>query len=181
MSITVVGILFSFIYNPEFGLLNRALEAVGLGQFAVAWLGQESTAIWAIIAMSQWQSIGYCAVLFVVAMQRVPREYYEAATVDGAGPIRSFFAVTVPMVREMTTLLVILTISGAFLVFNEVMVMTAGGPNNSSQVLGTWLYRQAFFEDDMGYAATVATVILVITFTIAALQMWVTQRRRVEA
>jgi raffinose/stachyose/melibiose transport system permease protein len=81
----------------------------------------------------------------------------------------------------MTTLLVILTISGAFLVFNEVMVMTAGGPNNSSQVLGTWLYRQAFFEDDMGYAATVATVILVITFTIAALQMWVTQRRRVEA
>jgi raffinose/stachyose/melibiose transport system permease protein len=120
-------------------------------------------------------------VLFVVAMQRVPREYYEAATVDGAGPIRSFFAVTVPMVREMTTLLVILTISGAFLVFNEVMVMTAGGPNNSSQVLGTWLYRQAFFEDDMGYAATVATVILVITFTVAALQMWVTQRRRVEA
>ena len=103
--------------------------------------------------MSQWQSIGYATVLFVVAMQRMPREYYEAASVDGAGPIRSFFAVTVPMVREMTTLVVILTISGAFLVFNEVMVMTAGGPNNSSQVLGTWLYRKAFLEDDMGYAA----------------------------
>jgi raffinose/stachyose/melibiose transport system permease protein len=178
MSITVVGILFSFLYNPQFGLLNKALSAVGLGGLARPWLGQESTSIWSIIAMSQWQSIGYSAVLFVVAMQRVPREYYEAARVDGAGRIRSFFTITVPMVREMTTLLVILTISGAFLVFNEVMVMTAGGPNNSSQVLGTWLYHQAFFEDDMGYASTVATVIFVITFAIAAVQITVTRRRR---
>ena len=178
MSITVVGILFSFLYNPEFGLLNRALSAVGLDSLTGAWLGKESTAIWSVIAMSQWQSIGYSAVLFVVAMQRIPREYYEAARMDGAGRIRSFFSITVPMVREMTTLLVILTISGAFLVFNEVMVMTAGGPNNSSQVLGTWLYQQAFFQDDMGYAATVATVIFVITFAIAALQITVTRRRR---
>jgi raffinose/stachyose/melibiose transport system permease protein len=178
MSITVVGILFSFLYNPEFGLVNRALTAVGLDGFTRTWLGEESTAIWSIIAMSQWQSIGYSAVLFVVAMQRVPRDYYEAARVDGAGRIRSFFAITVPMIREMTTLLIILTMSGAFLVFNEVMVMTAGGPNNSSQVLGTWLYRQAFFQDDMGYAATVATVIFVITFAIAALQITVTRRRR---
>jgi raffinose/stachyose/melibiose transport system permease protein len=178
MSITVVGILFSFLYNPEFGLLNRALEAVGLDSLTRTWLGEEGTAIWSIIAMSQWQSIGYAAVLFVVAMQRVPREYYEAATVDGAGRIRSFFTITIPMIREMTALLVILTISGAFLVFNEVMVMTAGGPNNSSQVLGTWLYRQAFFQDDMGYAATVATVIFVITFAIAAVQITVTRRRR---
>ena len=131
--------------------------------------------------MSQWQSIGYTALLFVVAIQRIPREYYEAVRVDGAGMVRSFFTITVPMVREMTTLVVILTISGAFLVFNEVMVMTAGGPNNSSQVLGTWLYRQAFFEDDMGYASTVATVIFVVTFAIAAIQITITRRRRFEA
>lgn len=130
--------------------------------------------------MSQWQSIGYTAVLFVVAIQRIPRDYYEAARLDGAGPIRTFLMITVPLVREMTTLLVILTISGAFLVFNEVMVMTAGGPDNSSQVLGTWLYRNAFFQDDMGYAAAIATVIFVITFTIAALQLAISRRRRVE-
>ena len=83
-------------------------------------------------------------------------------------PARSarFFSVTVPMVREMTTLIIILTISGAFLVFNEVMVMTAGGPSNSSQVLGTWLYRNAFLNDDMGYASAIATVIFVITLAI---------------
>ncbi|MEV0146238.1 MULTISPECIES: sugar ABC transporter permease [unclassified Nonomuraea] len=178
MSITVAGVLFSFLYNPRYGLVNEALWAVGLGHLARAWLGEESSAIWSVIGMSQWQGVGYTAVLFVVAMQRIPREYYEAAKVDGSGAVRTFFSITLPMVREMTTLIVILTISGAFLVFNEVMVMTAGGPDNSSQVLGTWLYRKAFFEDDMGYAASVATVIFVITFAIAAAQLAVSRRRR---
>jgi raffinose/stachyose/melibiose transport system permease protein len=94
--------------------------------------------------------------------------------------VRRFFAVTVPMVREMTTLITILTISGAFLVFNEVMVMTAGGPSNSSQVLGTWLYRNAFLNDDMGYASAIATVIFVITLAVGALQIVVSRRRRIE-
>jgi raffinose/stachyose/melibiose transport system permease protein len=180
MSITVSGILFSFLYNPQIGLLNRFLDFLGLQSWQHAWLGEEHTAIWSIIAMSQWQSIGYTAVLFVVAIQRIPRDYYEAARLDGAGPIRTFTMITVPLVREMTTLLIILTISGAFLVFNEVMVMTAGGPDNASQVLGTWLYRNAFFEDDMGYAAAIATVIFVITFVIAALQLAISHKRRVE-
>jgi raffinose/stachyose/melibiose transport system permease protein len=180
ISITVAGILFSFVYNPQIGLLNRLLGALGLDAWKHAWLGEEGTAIWSVIAMSQWQSIGYTAILFVVAIQRIPRELFEAARMDGAGPVRSFFTITIPMVREMTTLLVILTISGAFLVFNEVMVMTAGGPDNSSQVLNTLLYESAFKRDDNGYAATIATVIFVITFVIAALQIAVSRRRRVE-
>ena len=180
ISITVAGILFSFLYNPQIGLLNRALGALGLDSWQHSWLGEPGTAMWSIIAMSQWQSIGYTAILFVVAIQRVPREFYEAARIDGAGRIRSFFSITVPMVREMTTLITILTISGAFLVFNEVMVMTAGGPSNSSQVLGTWLYRNAFLNDDMGYASAIATVIFVITLLIGASQIYVSRRRRIE-
>jgi raffinose/stachyose/melibiose transport system permease protein len=180
ISITVAGILFSFIYNPQIGLLNRFLGAIGLDSWKHAWLGEQSTAIWSIIAMSQWQSIGYTAILFVVAIQRIPRELFEAARIDGAGAVRSFFTITIPMVREMTTLLVILTISGAFLVFNEVMVMTAGGPDNSSQVLNTLLYQSAFSRDNNGYAATIATVIFVITFAVAAVQIAVSRRRRVE-
>ncbi|HEX3003103.1 MAG TPA: sugar ABC transporter permease [Angustibacter sp.] len=180
ISITVAGILFSFLYNPQIGLLNRLLGAVGLDSWQHSWLGDPDTAMWSIIGMSQWQSIGYTAILFVVAIQRVPREFYEAARVDGAGRIRSFFSITVPMVREMTTLISILTISGAFLVFNEVMVMTAGGPSNSSQVLGTWLYRNAFLNDDMGYASAIATVIFVITLGIGAAQVYVSRRRRIQ-
>jgi len=180
ISITVAGILFSFLYNPQIGLVNRLLEAVGLESWRHSWLGEPGTAMGSIIAMSQWQSIGYTAILFVVGIQRIPKEFHEAAKVDGAGPIRRFFSVTVPMVREMTTLVIILTISGAFLVFNEVMVMTAGGPSNSSQVLGTWLYRNAFLNDDMGYASAIATVIFLITLTIGAVQIIVSRRRRIQ-
>jgi raffinose/stachyose/melibiose transport system permease protein len=181
ISITVAGLLFQFLYDPNIGLVNRFLAAVGLKSFQHAWLGEPHTAIWAIITMSQWQSVGYTSMLLIVAIQRIPRELYEAAHIDGAGRIRSFFVITIPMVREMTTLLVILTISGAFLVFNEVMVMTAGGPNNSSQVLGTWLYHSAFLNDDMGYAAAIATIIFVITLIAGIAQLVYSQRRRVEA
>ncbi len=179
ISITVAGMLFSFLYNPQIGLVNRALGLVGLGSNH-DWLGNPHTSIFAIIAMSQWQSIGYTSIMFVVAIQRIPKELYEAARVDGASPIRTFFSITIPLLREMTTLVVILTLSGAFLVFNEVEVMTMGGPSNSSQVLGTWLYAQAFIQDNMGYAAAIATIIFVITFAISGAQIMYTRRRSVQ-
>ncbi|MER6578840.1 sugar ABC transporter permease [Nonomuraea sp. NPDC001023] len=180
ISMTVAGLLFYFIYEPNLGPLNHLLRAVGLDGLAQAWLGQESTAMSAIIAMSQWQGFGYSTLLFAVAIQRIPREIYGAAAIDGTGPVRRFFHVTVPLVREMTGLMMMVTISGAFQVFNEVMVMTSGGPDNSSQVLGTWLYRSGFVRNNFGYAAAIATVIFVITLGIAVGQMWVTRKRRVE-
>ncbi|GAA3424552.1 carbohydrate ABC transporter permease [Streptosporangium sandarakinum] len=180
ISLTVAGLLFYFIYEPNLGPLNHLLEAVGLGDLSRSWLGEESTAMPAIIAMSQWQGFGYSTLLFAVAIQRIPAEIYHAAALDGTGPVRRFFHVTVPLVREMTGLMMMVTISGAFQVFNEVMVMTGGGPDNSSQVLGTWLYRSGFVRNDFGYAAAIATVIFVITLAIAVAQLWVANRRRVE-
>ena len=180
ISLTVAGLLFYFIYEPNLGLLNHALDAVGLGALAQPWLGQESTAMMAIIVMSQWQGFGYSTLLFAVAIQRIPSELYEAAAIDGIGAVRRFFTITLPLVREMTGLMIIVTISGAFQVFNEVMVMTTGGPNNSTQVLGTWLYRNGFVRNDFGYAAAIATVIFVITLAIALVQLWINRRRRVE-
>ncbi|MFZ1382038.1 MAG: sugar ABC transporter permease [Scrofimicrobium sp.] len=180
ISITVAGLIFYFIYQPNSGLLNAFLDVVGMGSYAQAWLGQESTAIWGIIVMAQWQSFGYTALLYSVAIQRIPTELYDAADLDGVGPVRRMLKITLPLVGEMTTLLVIVTVSGAFQVFNEVMVMTAGGPNNSSQVLGTWLYRNGFIHDQFGYAAAIATVVFVITFSLAVLQMWWNNRKRVD-
>ncbi|TAM67577.1 MAG: sugar ABC transporter permease [Microbacteriaceae bacterium] len=180
VSITVAGLLFYFIYQPNTGLLNEMLRVIGLGGWTQAWLGQGSTAIWGIIVMSQWQSFGYTTLLYSVAMQRIPRELYDAADIDGIGPIRRIVEITTPLVREMSTLLVIVTISGAFQVFNEVMVMTAGGPNNSSQVLATWLYNSGFINNQFGYAAAIATVIFVITFGLAVVQLGASRRRRVE-
>jgi raffinose/stachyose/melibiose transport system permease protein len=166
ISLTVTGLLFSFIYQPRAGLLNGIL-----GGLATAMLG--------IILMSQWQGFGYSTLLFAVAIQRVPRELFEAMSLDGAGPVRQIFALTIPMVREMTGLMMIVTMSGAFQVFNEVMVTTAGGPNNSTQVLGTWLYQSGFIKNDFGYAAAIATVIFFITLALALVQIRYTSRRRV--
>jgi raffinose/stachyose/melibiose transport system permease protein len=180
LSLTITGLLFQFMYNPQIGLVNGFLDLVGLDQFKHSWLGESATAIWAIIAMSQWQSIGYVMVLFIVAMQRIPRELYEAAYIDGASRRQAFLKITVPLVREMTLLATIITISGAFLVFNEVQVMTAGGPNNASQVLGTWLYKSAFFNDQMGYAAAIAVVIFIITMVASIIQLFIGRGKTVQ-
>lgn len=180
ISLTVAGLLFYFIYEPRLGLLNGFLDSLGLHQLTQAWLGQEDTAIWGIIAMSQWQGFGYSTLLFAVAIQRIPSELYDAAAIDGVGGIKRFWTITMPLTREMTGLMMIVTVSGAFQVFNEVMVMTSGGPNNSSQVLGTWLYRSGFVRNDFGYAAAIATVIFVVTIFLALLQLWYGRKRKVE-
>jgi raffinose/stachyose/melibiose transport system permease protein len=180
LSLTVVGLLFTFVYNPQIGLVNGFLDLVGLPGLKHSWLGESATAIWSIIAMSQWQSIGYVMVLFIVAMQRIPRDLYESAYIDGASRIEAFRHITVPLVREMTLLATIITISGAFLVLNEVWVMTAGGPNNASHTLASWLYKSAFFNDQMGYAAAIAVVIFIITMATAIIQLFLNRGKAVQ-
>jgi raffinose/stachyose/melibiose transport system permease protein len=180
ISITVTGLLFYFIYQPDIGLLDALLRAIGLDALVKPWLGDQQTAIYAIIAMSQWQGFGYSTLLFAVAIQKIPRELYDAAIIDGAGPVRRLWNVTFPLTREMTGLMIIITVTGAFQVFNEVMVMTAGGPNNSSQVLGTWLYQQGFTENNFGYGAAIAAVIFVVTMLTGTAQLIYTRRRRVQ-
>lgn len=180
ISLTIVGLLFQFMYNPQIGLVNGLLDALNLDWLKHSWLGELLTAIWSIIAMSQWQSVGYVMVLFIVAMQRIPRELYEAACIDGATRTQAFFRITVPLVREMTLLAMIITVSGAFLVFNEVQVMTGGGPNNASHTLGTWLYKSAFFNDKMGYAAAIAVVIFAITLVTSVIQLLLNRGKAVQ-
>jgi raffinose/stachyose/melibiose transport system permease protein len=178
ISITVVGLLFQMLYDPQMGLIDQFLTAIGHREWTHAWLGEAATAIWSIIGMSQWQSIGYITLLFVVAIQKIPRDLYEAAAIDGANRLRAFVHITVPLLREMTLLALIITISGAYMVFNEVMVMTQGGPNNASQVMGTWMYQSAFMNDEMGYASAIASVIFLITFAIAVAQLWLARSGR---
>jgi raffinose/stachyose/melibiose transport system permease protein len=180
ISITVAGLLFYFIYEPDLGLLNALLASTGLDGLQHAWLGDSDTALYGIIAMSQWQGFGYSTLLFSLAIQRIPGDILEAAAIDGVGPLRRFFQMTVPLVRDMTSLMLIVTVSGAFQVFNEVMVMTSGGPNNSSQVLGTWLYQSGFVRNDFGYAAAIAVVVFVVTLLVALGQMALNRRRKVE-
>lgn len=172
ISMTVICLLFSFIYNPQTGLLNSFLKIIGLGSLAKPWLGSPSTAPFAVIAVSQWQSLGYIMMLFIVAIQKIPEELYEAAEIDGAGKIRRFISVTLPQVREMFFVTSLITITGAFTVFNEPYILTkGGGPGTSSTTIAVHMYQSGFFKDKMGYAATLAILIFVITASLAVAQM----------
>lgn len=179
ISLTVTGLLFYFIYQPQIGILDALLNGLGLHALVQPWLGSEHTAIYAIIAMSQWQGFGYSTLLFAIAIQKIPREIFDAATVDGIGPVRRLFRITLPLTREMTGLMILVTITGAFQVFNEVLVMTGGGPNNASQVLGTWLYTQGFTQNDFGYGAAIASVVFIVTLLTGVVHLWYTKRGRV--
>ncbi|MBS6641982.1 MAG: sugar ABC transporter permease [Clostridiaceae bacterium] len=172
ISMTVVCLLFEFVYNPQMGLLNSFLQAVGLDDLTRIWLGSKKTAMYAIIAVSQWQSTGYVTMLFIVAIQKIPRDLYEAAEVDGAGKIKRFFYITVPQVKQMFFVTMILTVVGAFTVFNEPYILTGGGPGTATMVLSLHMYQTGFVKNNMGYASTIAMLIFVITAVLSSVQFF---------
>lgn len=172
ISMTVVCLLFEFVYNPQMGLLNSFLQAVGLDNLTKVWLGSKKTAMYAVIAVSQWQSTGYVAMLFIVAIQKIPRDLYEAAEVDGASKIKRFFYITVPQVRQMFFVTMILTVVGAFTVFNEPYILTGGGPGTATMVLSLHMYQTGFVKNNMGYASTIAMLIFVITAVLSSVQFF---------
>lgn len=169
ISLTVIGLLFTFIFEPQ-GILNSFLRSVGLDSLARGWLGDEKTAIFAVIAVSQWKSIGYTMMLLIVAIQRIPQDIIEAATLDGASRLQSFFHITVPMIKDTILTVMIITTSGGFLVFNEVYIITNGGPYGSSEVLSTILYKNAFVHGKIGYASAIGNVILLFSVIFALIQ-----------
>jgi raffinose/stachyose/melibiose transport system permease protein len=171
LSISVVGITWQLMYSPVIGLINQLLTVIGLGGLKHAWLGEEGTAIFAIIGVSQWQWTGYIMILFIVAIQAIPQELYEAAHIDGANGFRQFLHITVPGVRETFLVTSTITIIGAFRVFDIVYVMTSGGPNRASEVLGNYMYRSGFRNDEMGYASALATILFILTFALSIVQL----------
>lgn len=172
ISMTVICLLFSFIYHPQIGLLNSFLRQIGLDGLARQWLGSSKTAIFAVIAMSQWQSTGYIMMLFIVAIQKIPEDLYEAARIDGANKLQCFFSITFPQVREMLFVTMVTTTIGAFTVFNEPYILTkGGGPGTSSMTLAVHMYQSAFVRDRMGYASAIAVLIFLICITLALLQL----------
>ncbi len=169
ISMTVVALLFSFVYHPKIGLINAALKFFGMKN-PPAWTGDPKTAIFSAIIMSQWHSTGYTTMLFIVAIQGISEDLYEAAEIDGANRLQRFWHITVPQVREMMFVTMVTTVTGAFLVFNDVYILTQGGPGNASTTLAVYMYRNAFNLDKMGYASTIAVVMLIICMALAIIQ-----------
>lgn len=176
IAIAAVGLMFYYIYNPNLGLLNAVISLFTESEFKYAWLGRPNTAIFAVIAMSQWQFTGYIMILLIVSIQKIPEELYEVAEIDGASFFQKAIYVTIPQIKQMILVTCVITVIGSFKLFTEIFVTTRGGPYDTTQVLGTLMYKTAFFYDKMGYAAAIAVIIFIITFTTSIIQIRLANR-----
>ncbi|WLR95702.1 carbohydrate ABC transporter permease [Shinella zoogloeoides] len=167
-----IGLLWRFMYNPYFGLVNAALKAVGLDSLKRGWLGESETAFLAVVVVMSFTYLGLYVLLFTAAVRSVPESVYEAAELDGAGDFRKFFSITVPMVWDAVRANSLLAIIGSLKTFSLVFVLTNGGPSHASEVVSTYLYKMGFGSFQMGYAATIGFVQMVLT----ALAAWVVFR-----
>jgi ABC-type sugar transport systems, permease components len=171
LMVTVTGITFKMLYSPSIGLINPILEKLGADTSGIDILGNAKSAIFGVAAASQWQYIGYTVVLFIVAMQSISEDIYEAAEIDGAGAIQKFFRITVPMMKDTIMINMIIVVTGAVRVYDEVYVMTNGGPGRATQTLATYLYQVGFKNDQMGYASAIAFFVFILTFVLGLFQM----------
>ncbi|MBI3316800.1 MAG: sugar ABC transporter permease [Candidatus Omnitrophica bacterium] len=171
-----IYMLWRLIYNPEFGILNTLIanlgHTLGLTLKGPNWLTDEAWAKPALILMSVWQTVGgYNMILYLAALQGVPRDLYDAAEVDGANAWQKFWAVTWPQISPTTFFIAIMSIIGGFQAgFDPAYVMTGGGPNGSTTTLIYYLYNNAFEWQKMGYAAALAWILFIIVFIFTLLQ-----------
>ena len=171
MSSVAVGIVWQLLLNPQLGVVNPLLEALGVAPPRLGWLGDPTLAIFGVLLVACWQYTGYMMVLLLAGIQSVPGELYEAATLDGANEVQSFWFVTLPSIRKVLITATLITMIGAFKVFDLVYILTGGGPANASQVLGTYLYNQAFTQARMGYACAIAVVLLIFAMSLSVVQL----------
>ncbi len=178
MSLIVVTLIFQRIFEPNTGLLNTFLLAVGLGAWAHPWLGDPATALSAVIAVSVWKNVGFSLVILLAGLQSLPQDVVEAARVDGANAWQLTLRVITPLMRPILALTALLSIIGGLKVFDLVFIMTRGGPTYSTEVLATMLYREAFELNHMGIASAVAVILVALVLSIARVQTYVLNESR---
>jgi len=164
ISVVVIGVLFRFVYNPNLGFINSFLSLFTDNPVQIAWLGSEKLAMWSLLWPSIWAGIGFYMILLIAAILSIPTELYEAADLDGATQSQQFWSLTLPLIWEQMKVsilhIVMTTLNGSFII---VWIMTEGGPDNSTQVMGSYLYQMGFRQYHMGYAAAIGVLILVLS------------------
>jgi multiple sugar transport system permease protein len=165
MMSTVIGILWTWILEKDFGLLNMYLGR------KIPWLVDSDVAMYSIVITTVWWTVGYDMVLFLAGLQDIPRDVYEAAEIDGANKFQVFRRVTIPMLAPTIFLVVLLTVTNSFQVFDQVYVMTAGGPGTATLTLVQYIYTVAFQFQKFGYGSAVALLLFVILIGFTLLQM----------
>ena len=179
----IVGILWSYIYTPNVGLLNGILRAIGLGDVSTSWLTDPTTVLWAIVAVAIWSSVGFYMVIFLASMQSIPTSFYEAAILDGATRWTSFKDITFPLIWETIRTSVIYLAIAALDFFILIVVISGGSTTTTArraEVAAIYLYNQAFDSSRWGYASAIGVVLLILTLFLSLGIMRVTRRETYE-
>jgi ABC-type sugar transport system permease subunit len=179
MSAVVIGAVWNWLYDPSFGLINSALGRLGLGADRV-WLADPSLALWAAIAANVWRWTGLTMLFYLAALQSISPDLYQAARVDGASEWAQVRRITLPLLKPMTALLVLLGTIGAFKEFEIIYILTGGGPAHTTDLLSTQIFYNGFKISRSGYAAAISVVLLVGTALVALVELEYLNRKNRE-
>jgi multiple sugar transport system permease protein len=178
-SMVVISIVWTFLYDKDVGLMNQVLKTFSFGALGpVNWLGNPSTAMWAIIIMSVWQGVGLQMILFLAGLQEIPEQLYEAARIDGANGWQRFVNVTIPGLRNVSVFVFIAITIAAFQLFTQVWVMTQGGPNGATTTTVFNIVQRGFVEQNIGYASAISVIFFLFILAIALVQRYATRERK---
>jgi multiple sugar transport system permease protein len=164
----VVALVWFWMLDAQLGIVNQALTWVGLP--SQSWFGNPNLAIPTIALINVWRHMGYTALLIYAGLQTIPKSLYEAAAIDGATEMKSFWRITMPLLRPVITLVLIVTVVGSFQIFDTVAVTTKGGPGNATRVIQLYIYDQAFGQNNFGYASAISVILFLILVVVAVLQ-----------
>ncbi|MBZ5200728.1 sugar ABC transporter permease [Planomicrobium chinense] len=170
LSSVSVAFIWAFVYDPSLGILNQILEGIGLGFLAQNWLGNSNIAIYSLAITQVWFHAGQMLIVFVAGLQAIPQEMYEVAKIEGASKWQTFRSVTWPLLAPSATIVVAYTTIQSFKAFDLVFAMTGGGPNNSTEIIATYIYDIAFRNYQFGYASAISVIFMIIIAIITFLQ-----------
>lgn len=159
---TAIGMLWTFVYHPDFGLVNSFLKAVGLDSLTHIWLADEKTVIPALIVVTMWQFVGYHMVIQLAGMKNIDSSLYEAASIDGASKWQQFTKITFPLMKPILKIDSVLIVTGSLKLYDLIAVTTSGGPNHASEVISTYMFTQGFNALKFGYSSSIATALLLL-------------------
>jgi multiple sugar transport system permease protein/alpha-1,4-digalacturonate transport system permease protein len=175
-SLVAIAIVWNMLFNPTSGPINQFLQLLGIAHLP-GWTASTGWALPAVIITGVWRDMGYYMVLFLAGLQAIPNEYYEAASVDGAGGWRKFWSITLPSLRPTTFLVLVLLSVSSFKVFDLIFVMTQGGPGRATLVLSQLIYQDGIINGQFGYASAISLVLFVIVLVVTVFQFRIQQRR----
>jgi raffinose/stachyose/melibiose transport system permease protein len=168
LSSVAIGLLWTFVFNPDFGIVNQFLKAIGLESLQGLWLADEKSVLPSIIVVICWQFVGYHMIIYLAAVEGIPESLQESATIDGATYLQRVRFIMLPLIKPIIGIDAVLIVTGSLRFFDLIYVMSNGGPNHSSEVLALYMYYKSFRDMQYGYGSAIAVVLLALCLVITA-------------